>query len=126
MAKFRVETSSPEFYKGVTGTVYTVHDEVGRVRGMHYDDEQTANDVCNALNNGDQLSANLRYKHNQTEKSAVIPTTYSSAEDILYYHVQNDLPGTTSMSLDQSVHKALALSEAGYSEPSVTWLPIGV
>jgi len=122
--KYKVVTSSPAWYKGVTGKVYAIHDESDRVRGIpYYDVEETANSVCEALNNGDKLTAELRYKHNHISKTAEIITVFESAEDVLYYHVQDQLPATVSMSSDSAEHRRQALSEAGFSEPVVAWMP---
>lgn len=125
MTKYHVVTSSPDWYKGVTGQVYTIYEGENRVRGIpHYDVESTANGVCDALTNGDQLIAELRYRHKYSPQSAEILTTFAPAEEVLFYHVQDQLPATISMSDDPAAHRAQALREAGYDEPVVSWLPV--
>ncbi|MGY2173903.1 hypothetical protein [Pseudomonas azotoformans] len=124
MTKYHVVASSPDSYKGVTGLIYTIYEGENRVRGIpHYDVESTANAVRDALINGDQLIAELRYRHKYTPQSAAILTTFAPAEEVLFYHVQDQLPATISMSNDPAVHRAQALKEAGYDEPVVSWLP---
>lgn len=124
MTKYHIVESSPDWYKGVTGLVYTIHEGENRVRGIpHYDVKGTASAVCDALNNGDQLIAELRYRHNYVPKTAQILTTFAPAEEVLFYHVQDQLHATISMSNDPAAHRAQALREAGYDEPVVSWMP---
>lgn len=124
MTKYHVVASSPDWYKGVTGMVYTIHDGEKRVRGIpHYDVESTALAVCDALVNGDQLIAELRYMHKYVPKTAEILTAFAPAEEVLFYHVQDQLPETVPTSNDQAVRRIQALRDAGYDEPVVSWLP---
>lgn len=126
MPQYHVVTSSPDFYKGVTGKVFAIHDASGKVRGIpYYDVQSTADKVCEALNSGSQLRAELRYKHNHKPYEAEIITTYAPASEVLYYHVQDKLDPTVLMSRDSQQHREQALNQAGYSEPVVSWVPVG-
>ncbi|MGO4309996.1 hypothetical protein D3C81_1248690 [compost metagenome] len=121
MNKFRVVTSNPEWYKGGKGTIFTIHNESWPLRGLTYEVESDAYSVCDALNRGEQLSAELKFKHDNLPQTVTILTALAPAQDVLYYHVQDKLSGTASMSLDSDLHKAQALREAGYSDPVVYW-----
>lgn len=123
MKSFHIEESRPSWYKGL-GPIYTIHNEEGEIRALKYDYEPDAIAVCKAMNEGKPLLADLRFKLNGKSQEAQLVTHLSSAEDALYYHVQDKLGGTSSMSLDHDVHKAQALREAGYSEPVVNWGPV--
>ena len=125
MTKYHVVASSPDWYKGVTGLVYTIYEGENRVHGIpHYDVESTAKAVCDALINGDQLIAELSYRHKHIPKTAEILTVFAPAEEVLFYHVQDQLLATVSMQSDSATHRAQALREAGYDEPVVSWTPV--
>lgn len=118
MNKFRVVKRNPEWYKGGKGTIFTIHSESWPLRGLTYEVESDAYSVCDALNRGEQLSAELKFKQGDLPQTVTILTALAPAQDVLYYHVQD---GTASMSLDSDLHKAQALREAGYSDPVVYW-----
>lgn len=125
MSNYEVVTSSPDSYPGVSGKVYTIHQKSDRVRGIpQYDDETIANAVCDALNKGHQLTAELRYMHNHVQQQAEVKTTFAPADEVLYYHVQDHLPVLVSMSSDAADRRSQVLAEAGYSEAVVTWMPV--
>lgn len=122
MSKYRIEQCRPDWYKGF-GPIYQIHDETGPLRRLGWDYEPTALAVCERLNNGLELIAELNYKLHGKEASAVIPAHLAEPEAVLYAHVVDRLP-EQDRAASSDEEKRDALRRNGYTEVRLYWEPI--
>lgn len=122
MSVYRIEESRPDWYKGL-GPIYQIHDDEGPIRQLRWDYEPTAIAVCDRLNKGQELLAELSYKLHGKQMSAAIPTLFAENDDVFYAHVVNSL-SPEDQSASTQAEKRSALSKNGYSEIIIHWEPI--
>ena len=122
MTQYRIEESRPDWYKGL-GPIYQIHDESGPIRRLKWDYQPTAIAVCERLNNGLQLLAELSFKLNGEQMSVAIPAFFAENDEVLYAHVVESLPPGDQQAMTLEA-KRLALTKNGYTETIVYWEPI--
>ena len=119
MPKYRIEESRPDWYKGL-GPVYQIHDESGPIRELKWDYEPTAIAICDDLNNGRALLAEIHYKLNGKQVDTTGPIQFTENEDVVYFFEEEKLP-KEHQGAKTTDEKRKILREAGYSEIVIHW-----
>lgn len=122
MPKYRIEESRPDWYKGL-GSIYQIHNETGPIRQLKWDYQPTAVSVCDALNRGLELLAEISYKLNGKQVAAAIPAHFAENEEVLYSYAIDQLPESDQKAATVEEKRSILISN-GYSEIIVHWEPI--
>ncbi|MBY8972757.1 hypothetical protein J1G33_20410 [Pseudomonas sp. P867] len=118
MQRYRVKITFP-FCKG-TDPIYQIHDAQGPIPQLRWDYEPLAKVICDDLNDGLDLLAEIHYKLNGQQQTLVIACQFAAAEDIIYVLESQKLCKYRRTPLT-TAEKRLILLKEGYSEISISW-----
>lgn len=118
MQRYRVEIIYP-FCKRMD-LIYQIHDDQGPIPQLRWDYEPLAKVICDDLNDGLDLLAEIQYKLNGQQQSLVISSQFAAAEDILYFLESQKLCECHRAHLTTEEKRSILLKE-GYSEISISW-----
>ena len=119
MTQYRIEESRPDWYKG-SGPIYQIHNDAGPIRQLKWDYQPTAAAVCEALNKGLELLAEVSYKLNGKPVAVAEAAHFAGADDVLYALEQEKLPPEDQGAITTEQRRAVLLKN-GYTDLRVDW-----
>lgn len=122
MPQYRIEESYPDWNKGL-GPIYQIHNEAGPIRRLKWDYQPTAVSVCDALNNGLELLAEISYKLNGKAVAVAEAAHFAEDDDALYFLEEEKLP-EADRGAATADDRRNALRNNGYSDIVIHWEPI--